>query len=199
MSKPGIDIDIPRTERSVSSVRQACPNDDQNRPYWVYSVPDLSCVGLSKESVRLAGNVYECGTARFRETSHGRIMGLDDGVLKLIRDRSHIGRLSVRSTCGCPDILQGTDCRIDMNGNQRKSTRIQFVKNPPKIAKQFLSQILGEIAGGRGVPVMRIGRQIQVRLMIRATFHDRIPVSDHFGGNASADAIRQQFSNYRHA
>jgi hypothetical protein len=124
-------------------------------------------------------------------------MGQDHGVLKLIGDRRNRGVLGVRSTCGCPGILQGTDCRIDMDGDQWKSARIQFVKNPRKVAKQFLSQVLCEIVEGRGVPVMRIGRQIQVRLMIRATFHNRIPVSDLFGGNASADAIRQQFSNLR--
>lgn len=124
-------------------------------------------------------------------------MGLGHGVLKLIGDRRNLGLLGVRSTCGRPDILQGTDCRIDMDGNQMKSARIQFVKNPPKIAKQLFSQVLGQIVGRRGVPAMGIGDQIQVRLMIRATFHNRIPVSDLFRRNASADAIRQQFSNLR--
>jgi len=61
--------------------------DDQRPPYGVYSVPELSCVGLSEEDARAAGISYECGIARFRETSRGHIMGMDYGVLKMICDR----------------------------------------------------------------------------------------------------------------
>jgi NAD(P) transhydrogenase len=61
--------------------------DVQHPPYGVYSVPELSCVGLSEEAVRQAGIAYECGSARFRETSRGHIMGMDYGVLKMICDR----------------------------------------------------------------------------------------------------------------
>lgn len=61
--------------------------DDQHPPYGVYSVPELSCVGMSEEAVRKSGIPYECGSARFRETSRGHIMGMDYGVLKMICDR----------------------------------------------------------------------------------------------------------------
>ncbi|WP_338663194.1 Si-specific NAD(P)(+) transhydrogenase [Pararoseomonas sp. SCSIO 73927] len=53
-------------------------------PYGIYSVPEISTVGLSEEEVRKAGTPYECGIARFRETSRGHIMGLNGGLLKLI-------------------------------------------------------------------------------------------------------------------
>ena len=56
-------------------------------PYGVYSVPELSAVGLSEEQVRAEGIPYECGVARFRETSRGHIMGMDYGVLKIICHR----------------------------------------------------------------------------------------------------------------
>ena len=49
-------------------------------------VPELSSVGLSEEAVRAQGFAYECGIARFRETSRGHIMGVDAGMLKLIFD-----------------------------------------------------------------------------------------------------------------
>ncbi|HSG57236.1 MAG TPA: Si-specific NAD(P)(+) transhydrogenase [Paracoccaceae bacterium] len=58
--------------------------EDQSNPYGVYSVPELSAVGMSEEQVRAAGIPYECGVARFRETSRGHIMGMDYGVLKMI-------------------------------------------------------------------------------------------------------------------
>ena len=53
-------------------------------PYGIYSVPEISTVGLSEEQVRTAGTPYECGIARFRETSRGHIMGVESGFLKLI-------------------------------------------------------------------------------------------------------------------
>jgi NAD(P) transhydrogenase len=53
-------------------------------PYGIYSVPEISTVGLTEEQVRERGIPYECGVARFRETSRGHIMGLNAGLLKMI-------------------------------------------------------------------------------------------------------------------
>ncbi|MFC0407706.1 Si-specific NAD(P)(+) transhydrogenase [Roseomonas elaeocarpi] len=53
-------------------------------PYGIYSVPEISTVGMSEEDLRKAGTPYECGIARFRETSRGHIMGLNGGLLKMI-------------------------------------------------------------------------------------------------------------------
>ncbi len=61
--------------------------DDQKPPYGVYAVPELSSVGMSEADARDAGVPYECGLARFRETSRGHIMGLETGILKLICHR----------------------------------------------------------------------------------------------------------------
>lgn len=61
--------------------------EDQFNPYGVYAVPELSAVGLSEEEVRRREIPYECGVARFRETSRGHIMGMDYGILKIICER----------------------------------------------------------------------------------------------------------------
>lgn len=53
-------------------------------PYGIYAVPEISTVGLTEEEVRAKGIPYEVGTARFRETSRGHIMGLDSGMMKMI-------------------------------------------------------------------------------------------------------------------
>lgn len=53
-------------------------------PYGIYSVPEMSTCGMSEEEVRERGISYECGIARFRETSRGHIMGLDAGMMKMI-------------------------------------------------------------------------------------------------------------------
>ncbi len=53
-------------------------------PYGIYAVPEISTCGLTEEEVKQRGIPYECGVARFRETSRGHIMGLDNGMLKMI-------------------------------------------------------------------------------------------------------------------
>jgi NAD(P) transhydrogenase len=62
----------------------ALPPAPETFPYGIYAVPEISTVGQSEEEVRKSGVAYECGVARFRETSRGHIMGVDSGFLKLI-------------------------------------------------------------------------------------------------------------------
>ncbi|MDN2582793.1 Si-specific NAD(P)(+) transhydrogenase [Aquibium sp. ELW1220] len=60
------------------------PPPPETFPYGIYAVPEISTVGQSEEEVRKSGVPYECGIARFRETSRGHIMGVNTGFLKLI-------------------------------------------------------------------------------------------------------------------
>ena len=53
-------------------------------PYGIYSVPEISTIGMSEEQARERGIPYECGVARFRETSRGHIMGISSGFLKML-------------------------------------------------------------------------------------------------------------------
>ena len=53
-------------------------------PYGIYAVPEISTIGLTEQEVRERGIHYECGIARFRETSRGHIMGLQSGMMKMI-------------------------------------------------------------------------------------------------------------------
>ncbi|MEO6093711.1 MAG: Si-specific NAD(P)(+) transhydrogenase [Novosphingobium sp.] len=53
-------------------------------PYGIYAVPEISTVGLSEQEVRDKGINYECGIARLRETSRGHIMGLEQGMMKMV-------------------------------------------------------------------------------------------------------------------
>jgi NAD(P) transhydrogenase len=63
---------------------QAMPAADQSFPIGIYAVPELSSVGLTEAEARRRAIPYECGIARFRETSRGHIMGVEFGILKLI-------------------------------------------------------------------------------------------------------------------
>ncbi len=53
-------------------------------PYGIYAVPEISTVGMNEEEVRERRIPYECGVARFRETSRGHIMGLNSGMMKML-------------------------------------------------------------------------------------------------------------------
>jgi NAD(P) transhydrogenase len=53
-------------------------------PYGIYAVPEISTVGLTEQQVKAQNIPYECGVARFRETSRGHIMGLQSGMMKII-------------------------------------------------------------------------------------------------------------------
>jgi NAD(P) transhydrogenase len=60
------------------------PPAPEHFPYGIYSVPEISTVGMNEQEVQQRGIHYEVGVARFRETSRGHIMGLDQGMLKMI-------------------------------------------------------------------------------------------------------------------
>ncbi len=60
------------------------PPAPEHFPYGIYSVPEISTVGMNEQEVRERGIQYECGIARFRETSRGHIMGLEQGLLKML-------------------------------------------------------------------------------------------------------------------
>lgn len=60
------------------------PPAPQYFPYGIYAVPEISTVGMSEQEVREKGIAYECGIARLRETSRGHIMGLEQGMMKMI-------------------------------------------------------------------------------------------------------------------
>ncbi len=53
-------------------------------PYGIYSVPEISTIGLTEEEVKERGIPYETGIARFRETSRGQILGIDTGMMKML-------------------------------------------------------------------------------------------------------------------
>ena len=59
-------------------------NKPQNFPYGIYSVPEVSMVGMTEQEVKSKGISYEVGVARFAETSRGLISGRTDGMLKMI-------------------------------------------------------------------------------------------------------------------
>ena len=53
-------------------------------PYGIFAVPEISMVGLTEQECNERGIAYEVGIARFREVARGQIIGLREGMLKML-------------------------------------------------------------------------------------------------------------------
>jgi NAD(P) transhydrogenase len=53
-------------------------------PFGIYGVPEMSMVGMTEQELTEKKIPYEIGVARLRETARGQIMGLQDGMLKML-------------------------------------------------------------------------------------------------------------------
>jgi NAD(P) transhydrogenase len=105
-------------------------------PYGIYSVPEISTVGMTEEEVIERGIAYECGVARFRETSRGHIMGLGSGMLKMIFS------LKTRRLLGCHIVGEGATELIHIGQAvlNLKGTLEYFVENTfnyPTLAEAY--------------------------------------------------------------
>ncbi len=56
-------------------------------PYGIYSIPELSYVGLNEEELTKQEVPYETGVARYREIARGHILGDENGMLKVLFHR----------------------------------------------------------------------------------------------------------------
>ena len=53
-------------------------------PYGIYTIPEVSCVGLSEEDAIAAGKSVIVGRALYKHNLRGRIIGDADGLVKLV-------------------------------------------------------------------------------------------------------------------
>jgi NAD(P) transhydrogenase len=105
-------------------------------PYGIYSVPEISTVGMTEEEVVKRGIPFETGVARFRETSRGHIMGLDKGMLKMLFS------LKTRRLLGCHIVGEGATELIHIGQAvlNLKGTLDYFVENTfnyPTLAEAY--------------------------------------------------------------
>jgi NAD(P) transhydrogenase len=70
-------------------------------PYGIYAVPEMSSVGMSEEEVVQRKIGYEVGLVQLRETSRGKVMGLQSGLMKMIFS------IKTRRLLGCHIVGEG--------------------------------------------------------------------------------------------
>lgn len=56
-------------------------------PYGIYTIPEISMVGMTEEELTEQGVPYEVGKANYREIARGQIIGDSTGLLKLVFHR----------------------------------------------------------------------------------------------------------------
>ena len=64
-------------------------------PYGIYTIPEVSMVGLTEHDAREKGLDVCTGLARYADMHRGRIMGVTDGFLKLVFERQSLRVLGV--------------------------------------------------------------------------------------------------------
>ena len=64
-------------------------------PYAIYTIPELSTVGMTEEQCREKGIDAECGRAWFRGNARGQIVGDTKGMIKLVFDANDLKLLGV--------------------------------------------------------------------------------------------------------
>ena len=64
-------------------------------PYGIYTIPELSTIGLTEEQCLEKGIDFECGRAHFRGNARGQIVGDTNGMIKLVFDAGSLELLGV--------------------------------------------------------------------------------------------------------
>ncbi len=57
-------------------------------PYGIYTIPEVSCVGLSEEDAKAKGIDVVVGRGMYEDNARGKIIGDHDGMVKLVFERA---------------------------------------------------------------------------------------------------------------
>jgi NAD(P) transhydrogenase len=105
-------------------------------PYGVYTIPEVSCVGLSEEEAKEKNVPYAVGRAFYRDNARGKILGDADGVIKLLFDRG------TRKLVGChcigdraSELVHVGQTAIALGGTVE--TFLEMVFNYPTLSEMF--------------------------------------------------------------
>ena len=118
-------------------------------PMGVYTIPEISAIGLSEEECREKGIPYECGRAHYANNARGQIMGDTDGLLKLVfhRETRKVLGIHVIGEIATELIHIGS---MVMEGENRLEEFVDAVFNYPTLSEMYKYAAydgLGNLAG----------------------------------------------------
>lgn len=64
-------------------------------PYGIYTVPEISCAGITEEEAKEKNINYAIGVAKHQDMPRGKIMGAQSGMLKIIFNKESLAILGV--------------------------------------------------------------------------------------------------------
>lgn len=105
-------------------------------PYGIYTIPEVSCVGLSEEDASAKGIALVVGRASYANNARGKIIGDDDGMVKLVFERDT--RRLIGAHCigdRATELVHLGLMMIRLNGTV--STLIEMVFNYPTLSECF--------------------------------------------------------------
>ncbi len=75
--------------------RAPIKHEDRLLPFGIYTIPEISMVGPTEQTLTEQGVPYEVGIARYREIARGQLIGDETGLLKLLFNRKNRKLLAV--------------------------------------------------------------------------------------------------------
>ena len=105
-------------------------------PYGVYTIPEVSCVGLSEQEADRRGVDAVVGRASFRDNVRGQIVGDRDGFTKLVFERGT--RRLIGAHCigeRASELVLVGEAIITLGGTAE--TFIEMVVNHPTLGETY--------------------------------------------------------------
>ncbi|MEO1237364.1 MAG: Si-specific NAD(P)(+) transhydrogenase [Planctomycetota bacterium] len=128
-------------EQGRRAIAHAFGNDVGNYntdlfPYGIYAVPEISMVGKTEEQLTEEGIPYEAGIARYKEIARGKILGDEQGMLKMLihQDTHHILGVHIIGS-EATELIHIGQCVMGLNGTAEFF--INNVFNFPTLAEAY--------------------------------------------------------------
>jgi NAD(P) transhydrogenase len=105
-------------------------------PYGIYTIPEISTIGLSEEEVVEKGIPFVVGRARYKEIARGHIVGDEWGMLKLLVHKDTMKILGVHIIGdNAADLIHIGQAVMQLNGDLNYFVRSVF--NYPTLAEAY--------------------------------------------------------------
>jgi NAD(P) transhydrogenase len=105
-------------------------------PYGIYTIPEISTIGLSEEEVVEKGIPFVVGRARYKEIARGQIVGDEWGMLKLLVHKETMKILGVHIIGdNAADLIHIGQAVMQLNGDLNYFVRSVF--NYPTLAEAY--------------------------------------------------------------
>jgi NAD(P) transhydrogenase len=113
-------------------------------PNGIYTIPEVSMVGETEESLKKKGIAYIVGRANYRENARGRIIGDEDGFLKLLfrQDDLKLVGVHIMGDLGTEVVHIGL---VAMMGNASANLFVDVCLNSPTLGMLYKTATLNAL------------------------------------------------------